>query len=340
MLPSNQSRPLSALRVKKGMPDFMMNTIPPASGLAIKEQLSHGSVVASRKRRIPWKTWLLFLLFAGPNVALLVTFTYKPLVQSIQYSFLQWNIGAATARSVGLKNYIDWFTDPTTGRVVSVTALFTIVTVGGGMVIGLSLAMLLNRKLRGRGMARTVVVAPYVLSGVAVGLLWLFVFDPNFGVTSAIFRAIGLDSPDWYTNPHWALVMIMIVYLWKNVGYVALIYLAALQAVPRDLVEAATLDGANGAKSFRFVVLPLLGPTTFFLSVTTLLSSLQSFDIIQAMTQGGPLEGTTTMMYQIYHEGFATGRAGYSSAIATILFAVLLVITAVQMFFVQRKVHY
>ena len=103
-----------------------------------------------------------------------------------------------------------------------------------------------------------------------------------------------------------------------------LIYLAALQAVPRDLIEAATLDGAGPFASFRNVVLPLLGPTTFFLSVTTLLSSLQSFDIIQAMTKGGPLEGTTTMMYQIYQEGFATGRAGYSSAIATVLFLVLL----------------
>lgn len=295
---------------------------------------------ALRKRRIPWKSWLLFLLFAGPNVALLVIFTYKPLVQSLQYSLLQWNIGSATARFVGLGNYTAWFTDPTTPNVVRVTVVFTLATVAGGMVLGLSLALLLNRKLRGTGMARTVVVAPYVLSGVAVGLLWLFVFDPNFGVLGAVLKAVGLGTPDWYNDPAWALPMIIVVYLWKNTGYVALIYLAALQAVPRDLLEAATLDGAGPFASFRNVVLPLLGPTTFFLSVTTLLSSLQSFDIIQAMTQGGPLEGTTTMMYQIYQEGFATGRAGYSSAIATILFLVLLAITAVQMLFIQKKVHY
>lgn len=296
--------------------------------------------VVMRKRRTPWKSWLLFLLFAGPNVALLIIFTYKPLIQSLQYSLLQWNIGSATARFVGLSNYSNWFTDPTTANVVKVTVIFTLVTVAGGMVLGLSLALLLNRKLRGTGMARTVVVAPYVLSGVAVGLLWLFVFDPNFGVLGAVLKGIGLGSPDWYNDPSWALPMIIIVYLWKNVGYVALIYLAALQAVPKDLLEAATLDGAGPFASFRNVVLPLLGPTTFFLSVTTLLSSLQSFDIIQAMTKGGPLEGTTTMMYQIYQEGFATGRAGYSSAIATILFLVLLVITAVQMLFIQKKVHY
>jgi sn-glycerol 3-phosphate transport system permease protein len=293
-----------------------------------------------RKRRTPWKSWLLFLLFAGPNVALLVIFTYKPLVQSLQYSLLQWNIGSATARFVGLDNYTSWFTDPTTPNVVRVTVIFTVATVAGGMVLGLALALLLNRKLRGTGMARTVVVAPYVLSGVAVGLLWLFVFDPNFGVLGAVLKAFGGSSPDWYNDPAWALPMIIVVYLWKNTGYVALIYLAALQAVPKDLLEAATLDGAGPFASFRNVVLPLLGPTTFFLSVTTLLSSLQSFDIIQAMTQGGPLEGTTTMMYQIYQEGFATGQAGYSSAIATILFLVLLAITAVQMLFIQKKVHY
>lgn len=298
-----------------------------------------GSIVM-RKRRTPWKSWLLFLLFAGPNVALLVIFTYKPLVQSLQYSLLQWNIGAATARFVGLENYTNWFTDPTTANVVRVTVIFTVATVAGGMVLGLALALLLNRKLRGTGMARTVVVAPYVLSGVAVGLLWLFVFDPNFGVLGAVLKGIGLGSPDWYNDPAWALPMIIIVYLWKNVGYVALIYLAALQAVPKDLLEAATLDGAGPFSRFRNVVLPLLGPTTFFLSVTTLLSSLQSFDIIQAMTKGGPLEGTTTMMYQIYQEGFATGSAGYSSAIATVLFFVLLAITAVQMLFIQKKVHY
>ena len=208
------------------------------------------------------------------------------------------------------------------------------------MVIGLLFAVLLNRKLHGRGAARTIVVAPYVLSGVAVGLLWLFVFDPNFGITAALLDAIGVASPPWYNDPHWALVMVIIVYLWKNVGYVALIYLAALQSVPRDLLEAASLDGASPARAFRNIVLPLLGPTTFFLSITTLLSSLQSFDIIQAMTHGGPLEGTTTMMYQIYQEGFQSGRAGYSSAVATILFAVLLVVTLIQMKYVEKRVHY
>ena len=293
-----------------------------------------------RRTRNRLRNWLLFAVLAGPNIALLVVFTYRPLMQSFFYSTLQWNLGSSTAIPIGLGNYVAWFSDPGTPRTLVITAVFTLATVGGGMVIGMLLALLLNRKLRLGGVARTVVVAPYVLSGVAIGLLWLFVFDPNFGVLSALLRVVGIASPDWYTDPEWALAMVIIVYLWKNVGYVAIIYLAGLQAVPRDLLEAATLDGASANRTFFSVVLPLLGPTTFFLSITTLLTSLQSFDIIRAMTNGGPLEGTTTMMYQVYLEGFANGRAGYSSAIATILFVVLFVITVVQLRFVEKKVHY
>ncbi|WP_082413255.1 carbohydrate ABC transporter permease [Arthrobacter sp. Edens01] len=293
----------------------------------------------ARRRNKP-SNWLLFALLAGPNIVLLLVFTFKPLLQSLYYSTLQWNIGSAIARPVGFRNYTDWLTAPGTPQVITVTLIFTLATVGGGMVIGLALALLLNSRLKLRGAARTIVVAPYVLSGVAVGLLWLFVFDPNFGVTSALLQAFGLSSPDWYNDPGYALAMVIIVYLWKNVGYVALIYLAGLQAIPRDLLEAASLDGAGRLRTLAGITLPLLGPTTFFLSVTTLLSSLQSFDIIQAMTRGGPLEGTTTMMYQIYQQGFVAGTAGYSSAIATILFLVLLAVTLLQLKFVERKVHY
>jgi sn-glycerol 3-phosphate transport system permease protein len=296
----------------------------------------HRTIRNVRKAR----TWLLFLLLAGPNLALLIAFTYKPLLESFYYSTLQWNIGSARAIPVGLRNYTDWFGNAETPRVLGITLVFTAATVGGGLILGLALAVLLNRKIRLRGPARTIVVAPYVLSGVAVGLLWLFVFDPNFGIVAALLKLIGLPSPAWYNDPGWALAMVIIVQLWKNVGYTALIYLAGLQAVPTDLMEAAALDGASPAAVFRRITLPLLSPTTFFLSITTLLSSLQSFDIIQAMTKGGPLEGTTTMMYQIYHEGFVAGRAGYSSAVATILFLVLLGVTLIQLRFVERKVHY
>jgi sn-glycerol 3-phosphate transport system permease protein len=223
--------------------------------------------------------------------------------------------------------------------VLLTTAVFTVCTVAGGMALGLWLALVLDRRLPGHTVVRTVSFAPYVLSGVAVGLLWLFIFDPRYGVLAALLNAIGLPSPDWYNSQPWPLVMLIIVYIWKNVGYVALIYLAGLQAVPHEVREAAALDGATRGQTTRRVIIPLLGHTTFFLSITTLLSSLQSFDLIQAMTRGGPVGSTTTLMYEIYQVGFVDGRAGYASAVATVLFAILLAITIVQLIVMERKVN-
>ncbi len=308
----------------------------------ITEVATRPAAAPRPRRRRPGRLrdGLLFLAFVGPTVLLLAVFTYKPLLESFYYSTLQGNIGSSVAREVGLANFVAWFQDPQTPTVIRVTLIFTGVTGVGSMVLGLGVAVMLNRRIRLRGPVRTIIVAPYVLSGVAVGFLWLYVFDPNFGLISAGLQFVGLPSPDWYSDPGAALAMVTTVQVWRDLGYCALIYLAGLQAVPKDLLDAAALDGAGRVRTFLRVVLPLLSPTTFFLSVTTLLSSLQTFDLISAMTKGGPLQGTTTMMYQIYHEGFVAGRAGYSSAVATILFLVLLVVTLVQLVIVQRKVHY
>ncbi|UZN03228.1 carbohydrate ABC transporter permease [Cellulomonas sp. S1-8] len=295
-----------------------------------------GSAARTRRRRaLGW-----FALLAGPNVLLLVLFVYKPLVESFYLSTMQWNLGSPVARFVGLGNYVEWFTADSTAQVLTTTAVFTLTTVGGALVLGLGLALLLDRRLPGRGLARTVAFAPYVLSGYAVGILWLFIFDPRYGLLSAVLGWFGVASPQWYTAEPWPLVMIIVVYLWKHLGYVALIYLAGLQGVPQDLRDAAAIDGATPARTLRSIVLPLLAPTTFFLLVTMMLASLQSFDVIRSMTQGGPLGSTTTLMYQIYQEGFVNGRAGYASAGATILFLILLAVTAVQLRFLERKVHY
>lgn len=294
---------------------------------------------AGRRRR-QRRNLLWFLLLAGPNIALLLVFVYRPLLLSFYYSTLQWNMGSAAARFVGLDNYVAWFSDPSTSTTLAVTAVFTIATVGGSLVLGLMLALLLNQKLAGRGVARMLAFIPYGLSGIAVGMLWLYIFDPRYGLLSTLLDAVGISSPQWYTESPWALVMLIIVYLWKHVGYVAIIYLAGLQSIPQDLRDAAALDGAGRMRILRSVILPLLGPVSSFLLITMALSSLQSFDLIQAMTQGGPLGSTTTLMYQIYVDGFQTGRAGYASATATILFVLLLVITAFQLKVMDRKVHY
>ncbi len=333
-----------------------MSTSPALAGAALGSDQSPGSSPAAgppgatspgarpaakpARRRVKARNVAVFLMLAGPNIALLLVFTYRPMILSFYYSMLQWNLGASVARFVGLGNYVEWFTDPRTPTVVTTTVVFGLVTVGGGLVLGLGLALLLNQKLRARGVARTLAFAPYVLSGIAVGMLWLYIFNPRYGLLKVLLENIGATTPQWYSTTPWALIMIMIVYLWKHAGYVALIYLAGLQAIPQDLRDAAALDGASPRRTLFAVVLPLLGPVTFFLLITTTLSSLQSFDLIRAMTDGGPLGSTTTLMYQIYVEGFQTGRAGYASAAATILFVILLIITAIQLKYVERKVHY
>ncbi|WP_285727468.1 carbohydrate ABC transporter permease [Psychromicrobium xiongbiense] len=289
----------------------------------------------ARARRDAW----IFILFALPNIALIAVFTYRPLVANFQYSLLNWTLGEATAINVGLQNYIDFFTSSSAVSVLGTTAIFTVFTVGGAMVLGLLVALALNQKVPGRTFARAAVFAPYVLSGVGVGLVWLFIFDPVYGVLSWILRGLGAASPEWINDPKLALVMVIIVYIWKNLGYCAVVYLAGLQSLPQDVMEAASLDGAGTFRRFISISFPLLSPTTFFLLITTLLSSLQAFDILKVMTPTG--QGTNTLMFESYLQAFgAYNRAGASAAVSVILFILVLIITVVQMRFVERKVHY
>lgn len=282
---------------------------------------------------------LVFVAFAAPNVLLILAFTYRPVLVNLYYSTLNWTTGAANATFVGLRNYAEFFTSSDTLDVLRITLVFTVVTVAGSMLLGLVIALALNRRFRGSGVARAAVFSPYVLSGVGVGLIWLFIFDPVIGVLAALLRFVGLSSPQWFNDPDLTLAMVMVVYVWKNMGYAAVIYLAGLQAMPQDLLEAAALDGAGRWRTFRSVVWPLLSPTTFFLVITSVLSSLQAFDIIRIMKPNGI--GVSTLIYKAYDVGFNSGsRAGYSATISTVLFVLLVVITLVQLRFVERRVHY
>ncbi|MET3367813.1 UNVERIFIED_CONTAM: sn-glycerol 3-phosphate transport system permease protein [Jeotgalibacillus campisalis] len=302
---------------------------------------------AEAKPRVDRKRWsgrsrrdfVVFLAMALPNLALIGIFTYWPLINNIYYSTLDWTLGSVSATVVGLENYVTFFTSEDASKVLGTTAIFTLVTVGGSMVLGLLVALALNSKVRGTTFARSAVFAPYVLSGVGVGLVWLFIFDPGYGVLAWVLRGLGQQSPQWINDPQLSLVMVIIVYVWKNLGYCAVVYLAGLQSLPRDVMEAAALDGANSVRRFFNISMPLLSPTTFFLLITTMLSSLQAFDLIRIMTPLG--NGTSTLIYEAYLQAFgAYNRAGYSAAISVILFAILLIITVLQLRYVERKVHY
>lgn len=286
------------------------------------------------------KAYLVFCAFVFPNLLMLAVFVYRPLLVNFYYSTLDWRLGSTTARVVGLANYREWLTDAGSRTTLLITGIFTVAGVGAVMILGLALAVALNRRIPGVGFARSAIFAPYVLSGVGLGLVWLFIFDPTYGALSGLLKLVGLHGPDWYQNGRWALVMVIIVYVWQHTGYAAIIYLAGLQIVPDELLESAALDGATGFTRFRKVVWPLLSPVTFFILVTVTLNSLKQFDIIKIMTNGGPLESTRTLMFQYYEEAFINFRAGYSATIAIILFVMMLIITLLQLRFVERKVHY
>jgi sn-glycerol 3-phosphate transport system permease protein len=272
-----------------------------------------------------------------PNLALLLWFTYRPLAQSIRLSFVRWDMVSPRKLWVGLDNYRDFWSDPVARKSIVNTLIFGGSTVALTTVLGLMFALTLNRRRFGSQFAGSALFAPFVIPGAAVAVAWYFIFNPSFGFLAAILRFFGISSPNWYNNPNWAMVMVIIAYTWKHVGYTTVLYLAGLQAIAPDQFEAAELDGARWWGRMKAVVLPGLKPTTAFVIVTSVLSAMQSFDIIFVMTKGGPLDGTRTLTFQIYDEAFGLFRVGMASAIATVLFLILLVMTALQIRLLDRK---
>lgn len=284
-----------------------------------------------RRRATNWRHAALAAVLVLPNMALLFLFTYRPLIDNIRISFYHWNISSPRMTFVGLDNYTRYFSDPESWQIMLQTLLFTGAAVIGSMVIGLALALLLDRALKGRNLVRAVVFAPYVISGAAIGVAFQFVFDPNFGLVQDILGWFSIASPNFYQHRWWALFMVTFTYIWKNLGYTFVIYLAALQGRRSDLDEAAEIDKTPPWRRFWRITLPQLRGTTVFLSITVLLNSFQVFDIIQVMTAGGPYEtATTTMVYQVYQKTFVNSQAGYGAAVATVMFVVVLIITVAQ----------
>lgn len=305
----------------------MAVTAPMIPGL----QVRGGDEPPRRRRRTDLKQVLLAAALIGPNLVLLLVFTYRPLIDNIRISLYRWNISSPRMTFVGLDNYVQYFRDPESWAIMGHTLVFTAAAVVGSMVLGLCLALLLDRRLRGRNIVRSLVFMPYVISGAAIGVAFQFVFDPGYGLIQDLLARMGIASPNFYQEPGWALFMVTATYIWKNLGYTFVIYLAALQGRRTDLDEAAEIDRTSQWRKLWRVTLPQLRGTTVFLSITVLLNSFQVFDVIQVMTKGGPFEtSTTTMVYQVYQETFVNNRAGYGAAVATVMFLVVLVLTVVQ----------
>src|SRR5215471_16842813 len=320
-------------------PEIGLNA-PSPSGAPLSDHRRAAEADRASKRRREWREYGLFALFVAPNLLLLGVFSYWPLFQNITLSFTEWDMIAPEKRFVGLENWITILSSPRFWQIARNSLVFTIGSVGITLTLGLGLALALNIPLRGRNAARTVLFTPTVLSGAAVAIVWYFIFDPNWGLLRTALGAVGLPSPRWVVDANWAMPAVIIVYVWKTVGYTAVVFLAGLQSIPKELYEAARVDGANAWHRFRAVTLPGLAPISFFLLVTSVLFSFQSFDILNVLTGGGPVIATTTLLYEYYNQAFIGFHSGPAAVYAVVLFLVMLVLTVVQLRYVERRVTY
>ena len=286
------------------------------------------------------REWLTFAAFVAPNLFFLAAFSYWPLLQNFYLSFVEWDMISPEKLWVGLENWQIVLGDRRSQQILGNTLAFTAGSVGITLVFGLAIALLLNQRLALRNTARAILFTPTVLPGAAIAVVWIYMFDPNFGLIKAVLAIVGFPGPRWLADPAWAMPAVILVYVWKNLGYSVVVFLAGLQGIPRELYEAARVDGAGAWHRFRHVTIPGLGPITLFLLITSLLGSFQAFDIIRVMTAGGPVIATTTLIYQLYVSGFTAFNAGRAGVYAVILFLIMLSLTMLQLRFVERRVTY
>jgi ABC-type sugar transport system permease subunit len=269
--------------------------------------------------RTSWHPWGML----APTLALLAVFFIVPIGVAACGSLFSWDL-LTPPRFVGMNNYRALAAHGEIVHVALRTLGYSAIVVAGTMALGLGLALLLNRPGRLFAIARGSIFSAYVVSWVAVALLWMCLLDGNVGIVGRALRALGAAPRSLLGDLHWALPTLAVVGVWKLTGYAMIIFLAGLQGVPRSLVEAAALDGAGAWARFRYVTMPLLAPTTAFVATTSLVTSFQAFDVVRIMTQGGPARATELFVYAIYEQIFQNLSVGRASAL-TVVFFVLLV---------------
>jgi multiple sugar transport system permease protein len=277
------------------------------------------------------REWTAYLWHA-PGLLIFAVFVAYALYSSFVLSFQQWNILEPEKRFVGLENYREVLGDDTFWRSLGHTAYYMLGSVPTQMAIGLGLAVLLNSKIRGLSLFRTAYYLPVITPIVIAAIIWKWVYEVDFGLANYYLQRLGIiDEPLlWLSDPTLAMPAVIVMIVWKAVGFNMIIYLAGLQAIPHEYYEAADVDGAGPWQSFRRITFPLVAPTTLFLLVLNMIGAMKSFEQIFVMTQGGPPGpggATTTVVYWIYQQAFVYFRMGYASALAYVLFALMFVLS-------------
>jgi len=303
----------------------------------VKQQLTPSA--KKRKNKETFEAYLYLL----PSLIIFAVFTFFPAFFSMVVSTFRWNL-PGKAMFIGLENYIYLFTDaieaPIFWKSLGNTFYFA-VGVPINLIISLMLALLLNRKIRGVGIFRTAFFLPTITSTAAISVVWLWLFHPaQYGLFNSILISLGIPIQSWLRDPLLAMPCLIAMGIWSGMGYNIIIFLAGLQSIPSTYYEAAKIDGANTFSLFRFITWPLLGPTMFYVLTVGIINSLKAFTEIDVMTQGGPLNATNTTAYYLYQNAFQFFQMGKASAIAVLLFLLMLLLTWIQFRFVDRSVHY
>jgi len=280
-------------------------------------------------------------LFLTPTLIILVVFLYYPVIQTFRLSTYRVAFLGLKKKFVGLENFADLLHDAGYLHTVEVTAIITLAVVVGGLAVSLAIAMLANQPIRGGSVYRVLLIWPFALSPAVAGVIWLFMFSPGFGVINYLTFLVTGNELNWLGNPRLAILLIILASIWKNLGYNVVFYLAALQNVNTEVLEAASIDGANAWQRFWSVTFALLSPMTFFLLITNITYSFfDLFGLIDLVTKGGPLDATNVMIYNLYRDGFEYYKTGLAAAQSVILFAAVVILTLIQFRTSGRRVHY
>jgi multiple sugar transport system permease protein len=271
------------------------------------------------------------LLFIVPSAIVIAVFTVWPIIQAFWMSLHEWSFLSQDKPFIGLGNYFALLDDSRFWNALWNTAVYTLAAVPLQIGLALFLAMGLNARLHGRAILRAAYFVPVISSLAVMAIVWSFLFDPDIGLVSSWMANLGLPRIAWLRQPDTAMMAVIIVGVWKTVGFNTVILMAGLQGIPSDHYEAASIDGANAWQKLRRITIPGLRQTLLFVTVISVIASLQVFDQVYVMTRGGPLFATETIVTYLYHQGFGLFRMGYASAISGILFLIIIVISLVQL---------
>lgn len=305
--------------------------------LTLADALETVPAVRKRARRREVITAVVML---APSLLFLAAFTYWPIIRSLIYGFYDVQLGSSAIFFVGWENYQRLWHDALFWQSLRNTVVYMVVTVPTSIGLALLLAVALDRKLRGTGLYRSVFFYPVMVPSVAAGMVWVFLYAPGYGPINGLMEMLGLPKLEWLYDRQWALPAIIFMSIWKYAGYFMLILLAALQLVPRDLYEAARLDGVSGWRQLIHITVPLISPTLYFVVIIGVLHSYQIFDYVFVMTQGGPADATNVLTFYIYQNAFQFQDIGTASAIANILLLVVIGLIAIVALTLGRRVHY